>query len=279
MRFRAVARHLRTAGLVTAAGVFAGARIVPGNGTDGPVLQAATAFVSSRAPGGVVAAAAAAVGPKPGSLAEHTTRAVEVLARSVRPLSHPRALQDAFRGYYAFRAAHPEEVRKPYLYFVDYGLPSTEPRGYLFDMEALEVVEGPFTVAHGRGSSASRDGVPTRFTNAAGSSSTSLGLYLAQETYSFHGHAGGQPYSSVGLRLQGLSTGFNDRARERGVVAHGAPYVTPRRAGRSQGCPAMEPERAQRLLPRLAEGGMVFLFAPDSSWMARDPWLTAAGAD
>jgi hypothetical protein len=40
----------------------------------------------------------------------------------------------------------------------------------------------------------------------------------------------------------------------------------------------MEPARAQRLLPELADGGMVFLFAPDSRWMASDPWV-AAGAN
>jgi hypothetical protein len=37
----------------------------------------------------------------------------------------------------------------------------------------------------------------------------------------------------------------------------------------------MEPARAKRLLPKLAEGGMVFLFAPDPTWMAGDPWVSA----
>jgi hypothetical protein len=37
----------------------------------------------------------------------------------------------------------------------------------------------------------------------------------------------------------------------------------------------MEPARAERLLPKLAEGGMVFLFAPDQSWLTSDPWVTA----
>ena len=38
----------------------------------------------------------------------------------------------------------------------------------------------------------------------------------------------------------------------------------------------MEPARAQRLLPKLADGGMVFLFAPDTDWLAKDPWISAA---
>ena len=111
-------------------------------------------------------------------------------------------------------------MKKPYLYFVDYGLPNTEPRGYVFDMSALRIVDGPFTVAHGRGSGSS---IPTRFSNAFGSAATSLGLYLTKATYAFTGHSGGRPYQSIGMRLNGVSTGFNDKALARGVVAHGAP--------------------------------------------------------
>ena len=202
--------------------------------------------------------------------------ALRALAAAVRPLSHPKALETAFRSYFAYMAAHPEQVKKPVLYFVDYGLPSTEPRGYVFDMQGLTVLEGPFMVAHGRGSSQSQYGVPTRFSNASGSAATSLGLYVAEDLYQFHGHTGGQSYSSVGLRLKGVSPNFNDNALARGVVAHGAPYVTASRAGRSEGCPAMEQSRAQRVLPELANGGMVFLFAPDQQWMADEPWVVAS---
>jgi hypothetical protein len=247
-----------------------GARLFPGHNDNGPVLTAATAFITNRP------AAASPTGPAANAIAATTKVALSVLGTVVRPLSHPQALEDAFRSYFAFKSAHPDEVKKPYLYFVDYGLPSTTPRGYVFDMSSLKIVDGPFTVAHGRGSSTSQYGVPTRFSNGVGSAATSLGLYLAKATYAFHGKSGGQPYSSIGLKLMGVSSGFNDNAFARGVVAHGAPYVTPTKAGRSEGCPAMEPTRAQRLLPELADGGMVFLFAPESSWMQSDPWLTAS---
>jgi hypothetical protein len=211
-----------------------------------------------------------------GSLLEKTNSAVQAFAAAVRPLSHPKALELAFHSYFTYKAAHPGEVKKPLLYFVDYGLPSTEPRGYIFDMTALSIVEGPFTVAHGRGSSTTQYGTPTRFSNASGSAATSLGLYVAENTYGFQGHTAGQVYSSVGLRLKGVSGSFNDNALARGVVAHGAPYVTGTRAGRSEGCPAMEESRAARVLPELANGGMVFLFAPDQQWMTSDPWVSAS---
>ena len=204
-----------------------------------------------------------------------TQAALAALAPRVEETSHPEALPDAFRSYYAYRAAHPEET-KPYLYFVDYGLPSTAPRGWVFDMQRLAVVEGPFTVAHGRGSAASHYGVPVFFSNALGSAATSLGLYVAQELYAFRGRASGHAYRSVGLRIEGVSDGFNDNARERKVGVHGAPYVTPKQAGLSEGCPAMEPARARRLLPKLAQGGLVFLFAPDERFLSTDRWLRAA---
>ncbi|NUO38972.1 MAG: hypothetical protein HOQ31_10285 [Gemmatimonadaceae bacterium] len=260
-------RYLQNVLLGASALLVASAHFLPERQQTGPVLTAAVDFVSPKR-----------VESPTGSehvVATFTKAAVERFAGAVRPLSRPRALEDAFRSYFAYKTAHPGDVKKPFLYFVDYGLPSTTPRGYVFDMDSLRVVDGPFTVAHGRGSSTSQYGVPTRFSNASGSAATSLGLYLTKSTYDFHGHAGGQAYSAVGMRLVGVSEGFNDNAFARRVVAHGAPYVTSTKAGRSEGCPAMEPARAERLLPKLADGGMVFLFAPDENWMARDPWISA----
>ena len=254
--------------LIGSAAVLAvGARFFAGTDQSGPVLTKAVAFVS----------------PKPVSAPEMATstvssriaEALHSIGSEVRSLSHPVALEDAFRAYFIYRTAHSADVKKPYLYFVDYGLPSTTPRGYVFDMDALQIVDGPFTVAHGRGSATSQFGVPSHFSNVTGSEATSLGLYLTQSIYDFHGTSGRQPYSGIGLQLQGLSTGFNDNAQSRRVVVHGAPYVTATRAGRSEGCPAMEPSRAKALLPKLANGSMVFLFAPNQQWMAGDPWVTA----
>jgi L,D-transpeptidase catalytic domain len=254
--------------------IYGGTRVLPIANTNGPVVTSAISFVSGKSLGGdtstIDSTARGVTAMSPVALALHAFESV------VRPLSDSRALEDAFGSYFAYKSAHPDKVRKPYLYFVDYGLPSTTPRGYVFDMTSLAIVDGPFMVAHGRGSSVTRYGVPTRFSNAPGSAATSLGLYVAEDTYDFHGKSGGQSYASLGLRLDGVSAGYNDNAHARGVVAHGAPYITPAGAGRSEGCPAMDQARARRLLPELANGGLVFLFAPDTDWMSRDPWVVAS---
>jgi len=266
-------RYLQNVLVGAAAVIVAGALFGSDRGQLGPVSHDVPTFIAAIAPTDSTASARATVSTS--RLATETRTALGAFESMVRPLSHPQALAGAFRSYFAFKAAHPDEVKKPFLYFVDYGLPSTARRGYVFDMSSLKIVDGPFTVAHGRGSSTNKYGLPTRFSNALGSAATSLGLYLAKATYAFHGHAGGRAYSSLGLRLMGVSEGFNDNALARGVVAHGAPYVTPTKAGRSEGCPAMEQTRARELLPELANGGMVFLFAPDEKWMNTDPWVTS----
>jgi hypothetical protein len=39
----------------------------------------------------------------------------------------------------------------------------------------------------------------------------------------------------------------------------------------------MEEDRAQRLIPRISNGGLVFLLSPrDAGWMREDPWFRGA---
>lgn len=253
----------------TASRLVAGMPPVPG-GT--PAVAAATPDLAVTVPAEAVPGPASTT-DAPSDRADEALRA---LADRVTRSSHSDALRTAFTAYYNYRSANPGNVTKPYLYYVDMGLDNHTARGYVFDMDQLTVVEGPFTVAHGRGSARTRDGVPTSFSNRPGSNATSLGLYLAQETYNFSGKSGGRRYTSVGLRMRGESGRFNSAARRRGIVAHGAPYVTAGQAGRSEGCPAMEMKRAQRLLPMIANGGVVFIYSPKASdWLNSDPWIMA----
>ena len=228
-----------------------------------------TAVTPAAAP--VVAAAPAPTNDR----SAFVDKAIGALSAHVKRQSNPSALRQAMSAYYNYKTAHPEDVKKPYLYYIDYGLDNRTPRGYVFNMETMELVEGPFIVAHGRGSGP-KNAVPMRFSNAHGSASTSLGLYVTQETYGFSGKSGGRYYTSVGLRMSGESGRFNSNARSRGVVVHGAPYVSPSGSGRSEGCPAMEQSRARRLLPMIANGSVVFQYSPNNSdWLRNDPWMNA----
>ncbi|MBO8042245.1 murein L,D-transpeptidase catalytic domain family protein, partial [Pseudomonas aeruginosa] len=89
-------------------------------------------------------------------------------------------------------------------------------------------------------------------------------------------YMGGNGYS---LRLAGLEPGFNDRARDRAIVIHGAPYVNPAaaqlqgRLGRSLGCPAVRLSVARPLIDALRGGTMVLAYYPDQDWLKHSQLL------
>ncbi|MEO8307697.1 MAG: murein L,D-transpeptidase catalytic domain family protein [Pseudomonadota bacterium] len=148
---------------------------------------------------------------------------------------------------------------------IDYSLPSAQPRLWVFDLQTLKalLVE---RVAHGRDSG---DNISTRFSNLPGSHQSSLGLYRTSDTYM--GHNG---YS---LRLDGLEPGFNDRARERAIVIHGASYVSDKTislrggVGRSWGCPAVRTQIARSLIDAIKGGQYLFAYYPDAQWLQHSP--------
>jgi hypothetical protein len=150
---------------------------------------------------------------------------------------------------------------------IDYSRPSTEPRLWVFDLAQRRLLYAEF-VAHGRNSG---DNYARSFSNASGSYESSLGLFRTGDPYD--GHNG---YS---LRMDGLEAGVNDRAAERAIVMHGAPYVntkflhTQGRLGRSQGCPAVRPEVARSLIDALKGGQYVFSYYPDAKWLASSAFL------
>jgi hypothetical protein len=151
---------------------------------------------------------------------------------------------------------------------IDFSRPSTKPRLWVYDLRARKLLLQEH-VAHGRNSGFD---VPTRFSNEAESNMSSIGLYRAAESY-----IGRHGYS---LRLDGLERGFNDHARDRAIVIHGAEYVNAKtakaqgRLGRSLGCPAVRPEIARKLIDAIKEGGLVFAYYPDPAWLRNSRYLT-----
>jgi hypothetical protein len=150
---------------------------------------------------------------------------------------------------------------------IDYSRPSSEKRLWVFDLKSRELVYEEL-VAHGQGSGAN---MATQFSNVPETHRTSLGLFVTADTY-----VGKNGYS---LRLDGLDRGLNDKARERAIVMHGAPYVSHAfvkahgRLGRSHGCPAISADVARQLIDRVKGGGLVFAYYPDSGLVKTSKYL------
>ena len=123
-------------------------------------------------------------------------------------------------------------------------------------------------VAHGRNTG---ENLATKFSNEMNSRQTSLGLFVTDEPY-----VGSNGYS---LKLDGLDVGFNDRARERAIVMHGAAYVDARlaatqgRIGRSWGCPALRTAIAAKVIDRIRGGSVIFSYYPDQDWLQSSRFL------
>lgn len=155
---------------------------------------------------------------------------------------------------------------------IDYSLPSTEQRLWVFDLKRRKLLFHEL-VAHGRNSG---ENMATLFSNRNESHATSLGLFRTQESY-----LGQNGYS---LRMEGLEPGFNDNAYDRAIVIHGAPYVSPvlaranGRIGRSLGCPAVRPAIAHRLIDSMKDGQLLFSYYPDQRWLKSSSYINC-GSD
>ncbi|PJK07500.1 hypothetical protein CO608_09900 [Lysobacteraceae bacterium NML08-0793] len=157
---------------------------------------------------------------------------------------------------------------------IDYSLPSTAKRLWVFDLASESLLYHEH-VTHGQGSG---DNFATRFSNIEGSFQTSLGLYRTAETY-----IGANGYS---LRMDGLDSGFNDAARQRAIVMHGAWYADPEliakqgRLGRSQGCPALRHGIARQVIDDLKEAQLLFAYAEHDVWLTQSRHFSCrAGMD
>ena len=155
----------------------------------------------------------------------------------------------------------------PTLTIIDYSMPSTERRLWVFDVATGRLLFHEL-VAHGRNTG---ENLARHFSDTLNSRQSSLGLFRTDTTY-----VGSNGYS---LRLDGLEPGFNARARERAIVMHGAPYVsdtlarTNGRIGRSWGCPALRAAVARQVIDRIRGGGVVFSYYPDPEWLERSQFL------
>jgi len=164
------------------------------------------------------------------------------------------SFEKAVQGFYEMKTRG--EIQKNILTIIDFSLSSSNRRLWVIDMDSNTVLYQSL-VSHGRNTG---EEYAEEFSNEMNSNKSSLGFYLTGETY-----LGKNGFS---LRLDGLEIGVNDKARNRGIVVHGADYVSEDyikengRLGRSQGCPAIPMELRDKIIDVIKEKTCLFIYYP-----------------
>jgi hypothetical protein len=165
------------------------------------------------------------------------------------------ALHHAIAGYLKLKS-HNLLIKSEILTIIDFSLPSTQKRMWIFDMNSGKALIHTY-VAHGRNSGTN---YAKNFSNLSRSHQSSIGLYLTADTY-FGRHG-------LSLYLDGMEYGLNDQARNRYIVLHGADYVSEAfiaahgRLGRSHGCPAVSRELNEIVIRKIKEQSCLFIYHP-----------------
>lgn len=172
----------------------------------------------------------------------------------------------AVRGY--SRLCFEQKILRPGLLSVaDFSKSSSFPRLFVIDLENRKLLFQTL-VAHGRNSG---EEFATAFGNTPNSLKSSLGFFIT-----------GQPYAGAhgtSLRLSGCEIGINDKAEGRGIVLHGASYVSKQfiacngRLGRSHGCPAVPDNLCGPIVESIRGGTCLFIYYPDSAYLVKSHFL------
>ena len=165
-------------------------------------------------------------------------------------------------------AACIDRDNKDVLTLIDFSKPSTKERMVVLDLRQKKILYTS-VVSHGRNSGGN---YATSFSNKNGSYKSSLGFYLTENTY--------QGKHGMSLILNGLEKGFNDQAKQRAIVIHGASYTNPNiaasagRLGRSLGCPALPLSNYKPIINTIKNGTLLFIYANDQNYLAHSSILT-----
>ncbi len=177
-----------------------------------------------------------------------------------------RAFDYAIIGYNALKAKN-KLANDDILSIADMTTPSGRKRLFVLDMKNSTLLFVTY-VAHGRNSGLEKT---LHFSNESESFKSSVGFYITSQTYS-----GKHGYS---MRLEGQEIGFNNNARERDIVVHGADYVSEAVVksqgyiGRSLGCPALSPELYKPIIDKIKNGTCLFIHGNDSKYIVNSHLL------
>lgn len=178
----------------------------------------------------------------------------------------------AVTGYYNLKKEERLPAGKSHLAIVDFTKPSNEKRLFILDIAARKLAYYTY-VAHGKNSGLV---YAERFSNNHESLQSSLGFYTTDETY-----IGQHGYS---LRLDGMDKGFNENARSRAIVMHGASYVGEDfvkrhgRTGLSWGCPAVSEAESKEIIDYLKSGNCIFIYGNNIDYLNSSKYLNFGSA-
>jgi len=155
------------------------------------------------------------------------------------------------------------KLRNPgILTIADFSQSSKNKRLYVIDLQHKTLLFNTY-VAHGRNTG---DEFAKHFSNVSGSYQSSLGFYVTKEEILSSG-------VGLSLILDGMEKGFNDNARKREIIIHGADYATESfirktgRLGRSYGCPSLPPNQIKPVAETIKDGTCLFIFYQDPHYL------------
>lgn len=176
----------------------------------------------------------------------------------------------AFTGFLDLKAEN--RVKKNILTIIDFSKSCNLERMWIIDVVKMEVVYLSL-VAHGKNSGVE---FASRFSNIPSSLQSSIGFFVTGGIFiSNHG---------MSLTLDGAEPGINDKARERGIIMHGATYVSKDfirqygTLGRSFGCPAIPMEDHETIIRLLAGQSCIYIYYPDPQYDVSSHMLKAETA-
>lgn len=149
------------------------------------------------------------------------------------------------------------------LTIIDFTKPSSQKRLFIVDVENSQLLFNTY-VAHGRNTG---EAYAKRFSNTPESFQSSLGFYVTTGTY--------MGKNGFSMQLEGMEAGINDKADERAIVMHGAPYVSEGfirsrgYIGRSHGCPAVPESLNKPIIEKIKNGSCMFIYSNDMSYINR----------
>ncbi len=176
----------------------------------------------------------------------------------------------ALTGFLDLKAQN--KIRKNILTIIDLSKSCNLERMWIIDLTKMKVVHLSL-VAHGKNSGSE---FASHFSNNFSSLESSLGFYLTGEIFtSSHG---------MSLALDGVEPGINDKARERGIIIHGASYVSKEFIkkygilGRSFGCPAIPLEDHEKIIRLIAGKSCIYIHYPDHQYLVSSRMFTVEPA-